>query len=277
MLAVCCNSLISIMMRFGETRINNNISTLAVNYVICTVLSILYALWGGMGIIASGDKAGTAIVLGLINGVFYVGSFILLQYNIGKNGVVLPSTFMKLGVLVPTTVAIIAFGERPGAMQIAGIVIAVAAILLMNSGGGNTDIVTAPKALIFLLLVGGSGDAMSKVFEELGNSSHNSQFLLYTFAMALILCTSTAVIKGQKLTTADVLFGFLIGIPNYYSARFLLMSLSYVPAVVAYPTYSTCTIIVIGAAGVLFFREKMSARQWLTVFMIIAALVLLNR
>jgi multidrug transporter EmrE-like cation transporter len=49
-----------------------------------------------------------------------------------------------------------------------------------------------------------------------------------------------------------------------------------VPAVAAYPTYSTCTIIVVGLAGVLFFKEKMSARQWVTVGMIIAALVMLN-
>lgn len=284
-LAICCSSLISIMMRSGENRIRNNISTLAVNYVICNALSLLYALHGGTGsassaeatgILATGEGASIAIVLGLINGFFYVGSFILLQYNIRKNGVVLPSTFMKLGVLVPTMVAIIVFGERPGVMQIAGIIMAVTAILLMNADGGKTDIVTAPKALILLLIVGGSGDTMSKVFEELGNSSHNSQFLLYTFAMALLLCALTAVIKGQKLTRTDLLYGFLIGIPNYYSARFLLLSLSYVPAVVAYPTYSACTIILVGVAGVLFFREKISTKQWVTVIMIIAALVLLN-
>ncbi len=280
-LAICCSSLISIMMRSGENRIRNNISTLAINYVICTALSLFYAMYDGTGsaaagIITRGEGVPTAVALGLINGFFYVGSFILLQYNIRKNGVVLPSTFMKLGVLVPTMIAIIAFGERPGALQVTGIIMAVTAILLMNAGGGRTDIVTAPKALILLLIVGGSGDAMSKVFEELGDSSLNSQFLLYTFAMALLLCTLTAIIKKQKLTGTDLLYGCLIGIPNYYSARFLLMSLSYVPAVIAYPTYSTCTIIFVGAAGVLFFREKMSARQWITVCLIIAALVLLN-
>jgi multidrug transporter EmrE-like cation transporter len=156
----------------------------------------------------------------------------------------------------------------------------------MGAARGNTEVehaaekpastVTAPKALIFLLLVGGSGDAMSKIYEELGNPKYNSQFLLYTFAMALVLCTLTAVLKGQKLTREDVLFGCLIGIPNYYSARFLLMSLSYVPAVIAYPTYSTGTIVLVGIAGVLFFREKMTSRQWVTVGMIAAALLMLN-
>ena len=306
LLAMCCSALISIMMRFGETRIKNNISTLAVNYVVCLLLGLFYAAKsGGMGsIIAPGADGRQTLMMGLLNGVFYVGSFILLQYNISKNGVVLPSTFMKLGVLVPTMIAIVAFGERPGVMQVAGIAIAVAAIIFMNAGeavgakkggsvadaagenGGQSKTaldavqaagtVTAPKALIFLLLVGGSGDAMSKIYEELGNAKYNSQFLLYTFAMALVLCTLTAVLKGQKLTREDVLFGCLIGIPNYYSARFLLMSLSYVPAVIAYPTYSTGTIVLVGIAGVLFFREKMTSRQWVTVGMIAAALLMLN-
>ena len=308
LLAMCCSALISIMMRCGETRIKNNISTLAVNYVVCLLLGLYYAAReGGTGsIIASGQDGRQALMMGLLNGVFYVGSFIMLQYNISKNGVVLPSTFMKLGVLVPTMIAIVAFGERPGVIQVAGIAIAVAAIIFMNAGeaiaakkggsgnevaepvgdaAGNAETeaagkplgtVTAPKALIFLLLVGGSGDAMSKIFEELGNAKYNSQFLLYTFATALVLCTLTAVLKGQKLTREDVLFGCLIGIPNYFSARFLLLSLSYVPAVIAYPTYSTGTIVLVGIAGVLFFREKMTSRQWVTVGMIAAALLLLN-
>ena len=278
LLAMCCSALISIMMRCGETRIRNNISTLAVNYVVCLLLGLYYAVRaGGIGsIIAPGADGRQALLMGLLNGVFYVGSFILLQYNIRKNGVVLPSTFMKLGVLVPTMIAIVAFGERPGVMQIAGIAIAVAAIVFMNAAEKPEGTVTAPKALILLLMVGGSGDAMSKIYEEMGNLKYNSQFLLYTFAMALVLCTLTAVLKGQKLTREDVLFGCLIGIPNYYSARFLLQSLSYVPAVIAYPTYSTGTIVLVGIAGVLFFREKMTSRQWVTVGMIAVALLMLN-
>lgn len=267
-------------MRLGENRINNNLSTLAVNYVICLMLGLLYTFGaaGAGGIIdIGGDGEGTkALLMGLLNGVFYVGTFILLQYNISKNGVVLPSTFMKLGVLVPTMIAIIVFGEHPGILQVAGVIIAVSAILLLNKNGEEQTAITAPKALIVLLLVGGSGDAMSKIFEELVDSKYNSQFLLYTFFMALVLCTVTAVVRGQKLTLADLAFGCMIGVPNYYSARFLLMSLSDVPAVTAYPTYSTGTIMLVGAAGVLLFREKMTARQWLTVGLIIVALILLN-
>lgn len=277
-LAICSSALISIVMRWTENKTQNNISTLAVNYVICLLLGIFYAgqAAGSHGLITTDGGGSTALYMGLLNGFFYVGSFMLLQYNISKNGVVMPSTFMKLGVLVPTLIAVAVFGERPGVMQVAGIILAVSAIIFMNASGESSDTVTAPKALIVLLLVGGSGDAMSKIYEELGNSDFNSQFLLCTFFSALVLCTAAALIKKQKLTRYDLLAGCMIGIPNYYSARFLLLSLSHVPAVVAYPTYSIGTIMLVGAAGVLLFREKMTRRQWITVGIIIAALIMLN-
>ena len=277
-LAFCSSALISIIMRFGEGRIRNNISTLAVNYSICLLLSFAYSAGSG-SIVVPADSGRITIILGLISGLFYVGSFILYQFNIYRNGVLMSSAFMKLGVLVPTTIAVIAFGERPGMMQILGICLAVSAILIVNgvdAGRNISDTVTAPRALILLLLVGGSGDAMSKIYEEIGPMEYSSQYLFYTFAAALVICSLTAAVRGQKLAPADVLYGCLVGIPNYYSARFLLLSLTYVPAVVAYPVFSVGTILLVGAAGVLIFREKMTAKQWIAVGIIIAAMILLN-
>ena len=117
---------------------------------------------------------------------------------------------------------------------------------------------------------------MSKVYEELGDAAFSSQYLTFTFISALVFCSLTAVLKGQRLSGEDVLFGCLIGIPNYYSARFLLLSLSSVSAATAYPTFSVGTILLVTAAGVLVFHEKMTKRQWLAMGMILVALVLLN-
>ena len=274
-LAFCSSALISIVMRLGENRIQNNISTLAVNYLMCLLLSLVYSAGSGSLTVPMPDGRMT-VILGLISGAFYMGSFILYQHNIYRNGVLMSSTFMKLGVLVPTTLAIIAFGERPGVLQVIGICLAIAAIIIVNGGSGESATVTAPKALILLLLVGGSGDAMSKFYEELGRPEFSSQYLLYTFAVALVLCALTALLRGQRLTRSDLLFGCLVGVPNYYSARFLLLSLADVPAVIAYPVFSVGTIILVGIAGVLVFHEKMSARQWAGVAIVIAAMVLLN-
>ena len=72
------------------------------------------------------------------------------------------------------------------------------------------------------------------------------------------------------------MFGLLVGIPNYFSAKFLLGALETLPAVIVYPVYSVGSILVVTLAGVLLFRERLEKHQWVALGVILAALVLLN-
>ena len=62
--------------------------------------------------------------------------------------------------------------------------------------------------------------------------------------------------KQQRIGRAELLFGLAIGIPNFFSAKFLLAALNTLPAVIVYPTYSVATMLAVTLAGALFFREK---------------------
>ena len=272
-LAIASSTLVSLAMRISEKHIKNQISMLAVNYVACMLLAGLYT--GFQNLFAVDKGMAVAVGLGVIGGFLYLGSFMLLQWNISKNGVVLPTTFMKLGVLVPAVLSITFFGEIPKLTQLCGLAAAIAAILLIHFEKGRTK-AEHKGGLIALLLVGGGTDAMSKIYEQFGERSYEDQFLLFIFIVALLLCTGLALYKKQRLGRAEVLFGLLIGIPNYYSARFLLLALSDIPAVVAYPTYSVGTIVVIILAGFLLFHEKLSHKQKAAMAMIFVSLVLLN-
>jgi len=273
LLAILCSALVSVLMRVSSDKVTGNVSMLAMNYVMCLVLAIAFT--GGGGAAAGTPGVSAAIFMGIINGVLYLLGFVLLQFNVKKNGVVLSTTFMKLGLLVPMVVSVCFFGELPALWQVAGFVLAVAAILLVN--GGEDRMAGGMKAgLILLLLVNGGADAMSKIFEELGEVEWSECFLLVTFATALLLCGTLMFVRRERPGKWEVLFGLLIGIPNYFSARFLLRALERVAAVIVYPTYSVATILVVTAAGLCLFRERLAKRQWAAVGMILAALVLLN-
>ena len=272
-LAIASSMLVSVCMRLSEGKAKNNISMLATNYAMCTLLSLAFA--GSIDLFPKADGLVFALGLGLVSGAMYLGSFMLLQWNIRVNGVVLPATFMKLGVIVPTVTSIIAFGEVPRALQIVGIVLAIAAILLIQLDKGSARAKNA-LGLVILLIAGGSTDVLSKIYEQMGNAALSDQYLLYTFFVALVLCALLAVAKKQKLTVSDVAFGLLVGVPNYFSARFLLLSLGAVPAVVAYPSYSVGTIVLIALVGRAVFGERLSRRQMIAMGVILAALILLN-
>jgi len=272
-LAVLSSALVSITMRLSESKVKNNVAMLAVNYVMCALLA-----WGYSGFAQwypSIPGMTPACLMGLVNGVLYLAGFLLLQRNIRCNGVVLSSTFLKLGLLVSMVVSVLFFRERPVFWQWLGFFLAVVAIVLINyrPGGKQAD---SKWGLLLLLLAGGGGDAMSKVFEELGNPALSNHFLLYTFLTAFGLCAILFGLKREKAGIREVFFGLLIGIPNFFSAKFLLAALKTVPAVIVYPVCSVGTILVVTMAGVLLFRERLEKKQWLALGMILMALVLLN-
>ncbi|MBR3794910.1 MAG: hypothetical protein IKK34_02610 [Clostridia bacterium] len=272
-LAICASMLVSVVMRLSEGRAKSGMSKLAVNYLMCTLLSVCYA--GTMDFLPRTEGIGYALALGAVSGALYLGSFALLQWNIRVNGVVLPATFMKLGVVVPTLLAVVLFGETPRLAQVLGVLGAIAAILLIQMEKGQSRAKHA-LGLVVLWLGGGVTDTMAKFFDAWGSPALENHYLLYTFVTALLLCAALVLVRREKMTLADVGFGLLLGIPNYYSARFLLLSLSQVPAVVAYPTYSVGTIVLVALAGRMLFGEKLSRRQLLAMGMILVSLVLLN-
>lgn len=274
LLAIDSSALVSIVMRLSESKVKQNLAMLMVNYVMCSLLAWGY---GGFGpLYPDAEGMGFAAGLGIVNGVLYLAGFVLLQMNIRKNGVVLSSTFIKLGLLVSMVVAVAFFGERPQLWQWLGFALAVGAIVLMNfrPGAGKTG---SGWALIALLLAGGGGDAMSKVFEELGDPALSDHFLLYTFLAAFCIC-ALLVVLGRKGAPGkwELLFGALVGIPNFFSAKFLLGALEDIAAVIVYPVYSVATILTVTLAGVLLFRERLEKRQWMALGIILLALILLN-
>lgn len=272
LLAILCSALVSVLMRVSSDKVKGNVSMLAMNYVMCLVLAVAFT---GGGDAAGAPGVSSAVCMGIINGVLYLLGFVLLQFNVKKNGVVLSSTFMKLGLLVPMAVSVCFFGELPALWQVVGFVLAVAAILLVNVGNDRSA-AGVKTGLLLLLLVNGGADAMSKIFEELGESKWSECFLLVTFATALLLCGTLMLVKRERPGKWEVLFGLLLGIPNYFSARFLLRALERVAAVIVYPTYSVATILAVTAAGLCLFKERLTKRQWMAMGMILAALILLN-
>ena len=287
-LAIVSSSLISIFMRLSENHIKNEMGMFMANYALCAVLAIGFMDKTGMGYLLGTHDQHLTVIIGIITGAFFLGGFLFLKYNMKHNGIVLASTFMKLGVLIPTIMAIIVFGEVPTVMQIVGIALAVAAIIIINiekepqpekgvankehsNNGGNKKML-----LLVLLLLGGLGDSMSNIFEKIGPSDGKDGFLLLTFFTAFVITTVIVIFGKKKVCKADIIFGLLVGIPNYFSARFLLASLGSLEAVIVYPTFSVGTMVVVTIVGVLAFREKISKQKGIALGLIAIAIALLN-
>lgn len=268
-LAIVSSTLISLIMRTSERYRDNALSMLAINYITCLVLALFTTPWDSVTL------EPVSLGLGSLQGFLYLTCFILLQYNISRNGIILSTTFMRLGVLVPTLCAIFLFDELPSVLQLIGFLLAILAIFLIN-GEKNSKPARAKWGLILLLLCGGTADVMSKLYEENGSQELKSMYILSTFVIASVLCTLLALVKKQHVTKKDLLCGIALGLPNYFAAVFLLNALHSVPAIIAYPTFSVSTIITVAICGLIFFHEKISRRQVMAIGLILISLLLLN-
>ena len=129
LLAILSSMLVAVLMRLSGRFSRNGMTMLAANYAMCTAAAWLLAggpATGMASIVPAGEGLGFTVFAGVLSGGLYLLGFVLLRWNMGRNGVVLPATFQKLGVMLPTLAAITIFRETPRWTQLAGIAIAVA-------------------------------------------------------------------------------------------------------------------------------------------------------
>lgn len=270
--AIASSAAVSAVLRIGDRKCTGKYSRFAMNYLSAAVFAFLTMqsrefLLDGSGVFALG--------LGAVQGILYLLSLVSLQSSIRKNGVILSGTFARLGLIIPMIFAIVAFGELPGVLQTIGFLIACAAIWMMQvKEEKNSD--KNYSGLILLLVISGLTDSMAKIFEELGDRKLDSWFLLITFIVAFFLSVGMMIYHKEKLGISEIVYGCLVGIPNYGSVFFLLKALTSLPAVLVYPTYSAGTILAISLIGVAAFEERPRKRQWAALGMILVALILLN-
>lgn len=271
-LAILSSALVAVLMRLGSGGDTARKPLLAVNYLTCAAVSVTF-LRGGF--IPRGEGAAFALALGLLGGALYLGALLLLQRNVRENGVTLSSAFMKLGVIVPTALGLTLFREPLNPARVGGILLTLAAIALLSAEEGERH-GRKLTGLVLLMLCGGMADGLSKFYEAWGNPAMQGHFLCFVFSFAMLLCAGLCAWEGQRPTVRDWLFGVLLGVPNYFSSRFLLLALDSVPASVAYPVFSCGTILLTALIGRLAFGERPGSRQFAAIALVLLALVLLN-
>lgn len=274
-LAIFSSALLAIILKLSGSKSDNTYGVCLFNYMTASLIAFLFI--SDKNLLTTG---GTVLGMGAVSGLLYLASLALYQININKNGTVLAAVFSKLGVIIPTAMGFIFFAEEPSLLQILGIVVAIAAIVVINYRKGGSEGKSAGKVqaagLLLLLLVGGLCDSTSKVFEFIGDRKDDDRFMFFIFFFAGILTLFPLIKSKKKIDLTTTVCGIIIGIPNYFVTRFLLKALTEIPSFIVYPSYSVGTIILISLMSRIFFKEKLNKQQILGVGLILVALVMLN-
>ena len=262
-----CSAMVSIVLKASSRWEYDRYFMLAINYMACLIPFIISRI--GQPSPAINKDFGLCIIFAAINGFLYLAGMVMNQVNVRRNGAILQSTFSRLGVMVPTCLSIIFFGERPSAKEAIGIIMVLVAFCIMNIPQEKTETRKEHQKPVFTLLIlgllfNGIVDSFLKVFEE------------FAFIFASLICFTIAIAKKGRIGKKEIVVGLSLGIPNYLSSLFLLKSLSDVSAYIAYPTYSVGAILIVILASTFIFRERITKWCITSIALIIPAILLLN-
>ncbi len=221
-------------------------------------------------------------------GVLFIILFNIIGFTAQRMGVAVASVANKLSLVIPFVFSVWLYHEAATPLKIAGIVVALAAVLLTcyrpstaSSGSGkfNLNLLLLP-ALLFL----GSGllDTLIKYAEfHFLNEGNKNAFIIIGFSVAFLLglvVLLLQLLRGKAvLEPRAVLAGLLIGIPNYFSMWFLVKVLkeysSNSSAII--PINNMGIVLVSTVAAGFLFKEKLSILNRLGILLAMAAIALI--
>ncbi|MBI1343663.1 MAG: EamA/RhaT family transporter [Terrimonas sp.] len=224
----------------------------------------------------------------LLMGLTFIFLFNIIGFTTQKLGVSVASVANKLSLVIPFIFSIYLYHEKATVLKVTGVIVALVAVVLTCWPSGNRE-PSGKKfvpVLLFLPLVLfiGSGllDTMIKFVERTHlNDGNKNDFLITAFAVAgmigLLILVTLLALKKEKFDRRSIGAGIMIGVPNYFSIWFLVQVLKQFAddSSKIIPLNNMGIVLFSTVAAWIFFREKLSALNWLGIFFSLGAIALI--
>ena len=218
-----------------------------------------------------------------LSAVLFITLFIMMAISAQKNGIAATSVAVKMSMAVSMLGMIFIYNEVISFTKLVGIFFALIGVFLIASSGEKSSKKNAAYMLIVLFIGSGLLDlnlnyAQNHVFNHISSSI----FTAYGFAAAGTIGVGVHIIqrfrvKSQPIKAKNLIAGFLLGIPNYYSIYFLLESYQILTwqdsSILAVVNVSVVLLSVI--IGFIVFKEVIDKRKLIGILAALIAIFLL--
>jgi len=276
--AILASFTISVLIKINESRGVNTQIVIASNYISAAAIGWLVTLHVGFDGVSS-----ETLVLGLIGGLMWPGTFYLLMWGIRRYGISLTGAVCRLSLIVPVLFAIIFLHESLTLNTGLGLLAAFAACYLFNPVNASELNQADRRAIWFfplLIFCFGVVDLWVNLFNHLGPESEKFIFVTLVFTFSNLFAWTAVGLQKVKIEKRAVVRGLILGIPNILATYFLLECLKSEVflnhSAVVYTLYSVMGVTLAFAAGTLFWKEPVTRSNMLGVAVAIAAISLLN-
>ena len=246
----------------------------AINYAVAALLSL------ALGVaVRSAPLSVAGAGIGIMGGLSYVVSYFFYYQSMRLVGVSVSTAVIRLSMLPAIVASVFAWGERPGSLQVLGIMLVFAALPLLSQQPGDKAVRLGGQVWQWLLGVFFStsgGYLAARWFQELGAPSAKPLLLAVWFGASALV--GLGYLLGQNLRPSrdDLPLGVLLGSVNVVGNFALLASLEYLPGAIVFPVSSAGGLVLTMLTSVALWREKLSQPAQAGLLMAVPALVLMN-
>lgn len=279
LLSITCSVAVSIFLKLARQHAIHVEQAIAVNHLTASALCLILLR---PNLEAVPHNTATAWwILGLL-GVLLPTVFLIMAGAVRQAGIVLSDTAQRLSLIIPLLAAFLIFGEAFSHSKLAGIGVALLALLCLLSKPQTTQGSSGGTGLSSLLLLLGvwlGYGTIDILFKQLAKSgaAFSSSLLLSFVLAALLMFVWLSCRKATAWSPRSLLSGLLLGLLNFGNIYF------YIRAHQAYPdnptlVFSAMNIGVISLGtlvGAGIFGERLNRINVLGIALALAAIVLL--
>jgi len=277
LLSSVCSVAIAHFLKVTEFKKLDTVKVLTVNYIIAA--SVAFLTPSGAEVPSNLSEQIPAILLALIVGVIFIVNFFIYSKSVSKNGVGISVAAMRISLLIPVLLSTIWYLEHLEIWQWIGIgtVFIALFLLLPNKRRMIREPLSAAWLLVLLFVGTGLGDGSLKIFEEdFSQMLTKEQFMGTVFLSSTVVGFIVIFVRGKfKFTGQEILMGALIGVPNLYSAIFLIEALELMNGAIVYSTINILTVLGATLLGMMRWGDTLTSIQWAGIVVTIISIILL--
>ncbi len=263
----------------------NNLQAIVFNYLTCIVTG---SLVNGSFPVNNYNLQQPWFKWALLMGFSFIVLFNIIAFSAQKIGVAITSVANKLSLVIPFLFSLYLYSEPYTLLKIAGVLVAVIAVIFTCWPKANQPSQTKPNYSILLgipaILFIGSGllDTMVKYVEQnFLNDTNYDDYLVTAFATAGTIGSTVLLVffatGRQRFSLKAVFAGIAIGVPNYFSIWCLMKVLKQYAgnSSAIFPIINMGIVLFSALMAMLLFKEHLSKINWVGVILSLAAIALI--
>ena len=280
---ILASTFISLLFKlFGRYGVRN-LPAIVVNYAVCVVMG---CLWEGRWLLTADVLEQPWLYLALGLGFFFIGGFNLNATSVQRAGIAVTSVVQRISLLISVAFAVLYLDDPLSWQQGIGIALGVLSVVLVVQVGKPIETIERSRATWLLplgvFLVAGAIESGLLLAQRRFDAGESAAYTVALFAWAGFLGLLIRLLRAPtdgtpRFTRADVLGGIALGIPNFFSIYLIIVALEGgLSAATVFPVLNVATIVLGAVAAVVFFRERLSPKQWAGVAVAVVAIALVT-